>query len=134
MDQLYTQLFRGHVSVGAYPSWGLEEIFKLQNVNAEPESSEISIPNPTRIGLPELDGVTSTSAGDKFPMSSTVWPSSVSASANPAVRYASGPIRQPRRRLPQSIGAPIKMQCLCVMAQVWRNQGLGLTDQIAQYG
>ena len=62
MDQLYTQLFRGHVSVGAYPSWGLEEIFNRQNVNAEPESSEISIPNPTRIGLPELDGVTSTSA------------------------------------------------------------------------
>ena len=62
MDQMYTQLFRGHTSVAAYPSWALEEIFKLQNVVAEPESTEVTIPDPTRVGLPELDGVTSTSA------------------------------------------------------------------------
>jgi len=62
MDQLYTQLFRGHTSVAPYPSWGLEEIFKLQNVTAEGETTDIAVPNPTRLGLPELDGVTSTSA------------------------------------------------------------------------
>lgn len=59
---LYTQLFRGPTSVASYPSFVFEELFKLQTISAEPESTEITIPDPTRLGLPELDGVTSTTA------------------------------------------------------------------------
>lgn len=59
---LYTQLFRGPTSVASYPSFVFEELFKLQTTSAEPESTEITIPDPTRLGLPELDGVTSTTA------------------------------------------------------------------------
>lgn len=59
---LYTQLFRGPTSVAPYPSSVYEELFKLQTTSAEPESTEITIPDPTRLGLPELDGVTSITA------------------------------------------------------------------------
>ncbi|WP_287030051.1 hypothetical protein [Pseudomonas sp. UBA6310] len=59
---LYTQLFRGPTKVAPYPSYVFEELFKLQNVQAEPETAEITIPDPSRIGLPELDGVTSVTA------------------------------------------------------------------------
>ncbi|PKM30231.1 MAG: hypothetical protein CVV07_07385 [Gammaproteobacteria bacterium HGW-Gammaproteobacteria-11] len=62
MTQLYTQLFRGITEVANYPGHNYEEIFKLQNVSAEPETTEILVNNPTRIGQPELDGVTSTTA------------------------------------------------------------------------
>jgi hypothetical protein len=57
----YTQLFRGPVGVALWPGWNFEEVFKLQNMNAEPTTTEITIPDPTRIGLPPLDSVTSTS-------------------------------------------------------------------------
>lgn len=57
----YTQLFRGPLFVSAYPGWVFEEVFKLQNITAEPTTSEITIADPTRIGLPPLDSVTSTS-------------------------------------------------------------------------
>lgn len=57
----YTQLFRGPLFVSAYPGWIFEEVFKLQNITAEPTTSEITIADPTRIGLPPLDSVTSTS-------------------------------------------------------------------------
>ena len=59
---LHTQLFRGPTKVAAYPTRVFEELFKLQNVTVEPETTEITIQDPTRIGLPELDGVTSTTA------------------------------------------------------------------------
>lgn len=59
---LHTQLFRGRTSVAPYPSHVFEELFKLQNVTAEPDSTEITIQDPTRLGLPELDGVTSITA------------------------------------------------------------------------
>ncbi len=59
---LYTQLFRGPCGVAPYPSFVFEELFKLQNVTAEPEQTEIVIQDPTRIGLPELDGVNSVTA------------------------------------------------------------------------
>lgn len=58
---LYTQLFRGITSVAPYPSNVFQELFKLQTTSAEPQSTEITIPDPTRLGLPELDGVTSIS-------------------------------------------------------------------------
>lgn len=61
MSMLYTQLFRGPVGVSLYPSWNFEEVFKLQNVTAEPTTTEITIADPTRIGLPPLDSLTSTS-------------------------------------------------------------------------
>lgn len=57
----YTQLFRGPVGVALWPGWVFEEVFKLQNMTAEPTTTEITIPDPTRIGLPPLDSVTSTS-------------------------------------------------------------------------
>lgn len=57
----YTQLFRGTTSLAAYPGHAYQEVFKLQGTEAEPETAEITIPDPTRVGLPELDGVTSTS-------------------------------------------------------------------------
>ena len=57
----YTQLFRGPVGVSVWPGWNFEEIFKLQNMTAEPTTEEITIADPTRIGLPPLDSVTSTS-------------------------------------------------------------------------
>lgn len=57
----YTQLFRGPVGVSLYPNWNFEEVFKLQNVSAEPTTTEITIPDPTRFGLPPLDFVNSTS-------------------------------------------------------------------------
>ena len=62
MSQLYTQLFRGITEVASYPGHNYEELFKLQNVQAEPEIEEITIQNPTRAGLPELDGVVATTA------------------------------------------------------------------------
>ncbi|CDF82649.1 hypothetical protein PKB_1284 [Pseudomonas knackmussii B13] len=55
----YTQLFRGPTSICPYPSWNFEQIFRLQNIVGEPETSEVTVPDPTRPGLPELDGVTS---------------------------------------------------------------------------
>lgn len=58
---LHTQLFRGPIGVAPYPSWNFEEVFKLQNVTAEPTTNEIVQVDPTRIGLPPLDSVTSTS-------------------------------------------------------------------------
>lgn len=58
-QQPYTQLFRGPTSICAWPGWDFEQIFRLQNIEGEPETSEVTIPDPTRIGLPELDGVTS---------------------------------------------------------------------------
>ncbi|WP_271103700.1 hypothetical protein [Pseudomonas tohonis] len=58
---LNTQLFRGPCFVAPYPSWNLQELFKLQNMTAEPTTTEITIPDPTRIGLPTLDSVTATS-------------------------------------------------------------------------
>ncbi|GLK88319.1 hypothetical protein [Pseudomonas turukhanskensis] len=58
----YTQLFRGNTLVAPYPTNVFQELFKLQNSSAEPETTEITIADPTRLGLPELDGVTSTSA------------------------------------------------------------------------
>jgi len=61
-NMLYTQLFRGPIHVAAYPSWNFQEIFKLQDVTIEPETNEITIGDPTRVGLPEYDGVTSTTA------------------------------------------------------------------------
>lgn len=57
-----TQLFRGRTSVAPYPSHVFEELFKLQTISAEPDSTEITIADPTRLGLPELDGVTAISA------------------------------------------------------------------------
>ncbi len=57
-----TQLFRGPTKVAPYPSRVFEELFKLQSVTVEPETTEIAIQDPTRIGLPELDGVTFTMA------------------------------------------------------------------------
>ena len=57
----YTQLFRGPVGIALWPGWNFEEVFKLQNMEAEPTTTEITIPDPTRIGLPPLDSVTSTS-------------------------------------------------------------------------
>lgn len=57
----HTQLFRGPIFVAAWPTWNFEEVFKLQNVTAEPVTNEITIADPTRIGLPPLDSVTSTS-------------------------------------------------------------------------
>lgn len=45
---LNTQLFRGPCGVAPYPSYVFEELFKLQNVTAEPESTEITIPDPRR--------------------------------------------------------------------------------------
>ncbi|YCH24104.1 DUF4815 domain-containing protein [Pseudomonas sp. D1-3] len=39
-----------------------ENLFKLQNVTAEPEQTEITIQDPEKLGLPELDGVTQTTA------------------------------------------------------------------------
>lgn len=58
----HTQLFRGNTLVAPYPSHVYQELFKLQNTSAEPETTDINISDPTRLGLPELDGVTSTSA------------------------------------------------------------------------
>jgi hypothetical protein len=57
----HTQLFRGPIYVSDYPAWIFEEVFKLQNVVAEPTTNEITINDPTRIGLPPLDTVNSTS-------------------------------------------------------------------------
>lgn len=57
----YTQLFRGPIFVASWPSWVFEEVFKLQNVSAEPTTAEIVVRDPTRIGMPPLDSVTSTS-------------------------------------------------------------------------
>lgn len=57
----YTQLFRGPVEIAPWPSRVFEEVFKLQNMTAEPTTTEIVIPDPSRIGLPPLDSVTSTS-------------------------------------------------------------------------
>lgn len=59
---LHTQLFRGPTKVAPYPSRAFESLFKLQGVTIEPETTEITIQDPERIGLPELDGVTSTTA------------------------------------------------------------------------
>lgn len=58
---LHTQLFRGAINIAAWPSWNFEEVFKLANVSAEPTINEISVSDPTRIGLPVLDTVTTTS-------------------------------------------------------------------------
>lgn len=58
---LNTQLFRGPCFVAPYPSWNLQEVFKLQNMTAEPDTTEITIPDPSRIGLPPLDTVKATS-------------------------------------------------------------------------
>ena len=58
---LHTQLFRGPVGVALWPGWNFEEVFKLQNMTAEPTTTEITIPDPTRIGLPPLDSLISTS-------------------------------------------------------------------------
>lgn len=58
---LYTQLFRGPVLLAPYPSRNFEEVFKLENVSAEPTTNEIIVRDPARIGLPPLDSVTSTS-------------------------------------------------------------------------
>lgn len=58
MSQPYTQLFRGPTSICAYPGWNFEQIFRLQNIQGEPDTSEITVQDPTRVGLPELDGVT----------------------------------------------------------------------------
>lgn len=60
-QMLHTQLFRGPVGVALWPGWNFEEVFKLQNVTAEPTTTEITIPDPTRIGLPPLDSLISTS-------------------------------------------------------------------------
>lgn len=57
----YTQLFRGPVGVALWPGWNFEELFKLQNIAAEPTVNEITIADPTRLGLPPLDSVTSVS-------------------------------------------------------------------------
>lgn len=57
----YTQLFRGPLFVSAYPSWNFEEVFILQNISAEPSTTQITIPDPRRFGLPPLDTVNSTS-------------------------------------------------------------------------
>ncbi|MCU9947498.1 hypothetical protein [Pseudomonas sp. PDM13] len=59
--QLNTQLFRGSFFIAPYPSWEFEEVFILQNVNGEPTTTEITIPDPRKLGLPDLDGVTATS-------------------------------------------------------------------------
>lgn len=58
----HTQLFRGPIYVSDYPAWNFEEVFKLQNMVAEPTTTEITVANPTLPGLPELDAVNSTSA------------------------------------------------------------------------
>ena len=57
----YTQLFRGPVYVSPYPTYNFEELFKLQDVTAEPTTNEITIADPTRIGLPTLDSVNTVS-------------------------------------------------------------------------
>ena len=59
---LYTQLFRGPCSVAPYPSFAFESLFKLQNVTAEPEQTEIVVQDPEKLGLPELDGVNAVTA------------------------------------------------------------------------
>ena len=59
---LYTQLYRGPIGVSLWPNWNFEEIFKLQNVTAETSNSEVTIADPTRIGLPALDTIKSTTA------------------------------------------------------------------------
>lgn len=61
MSMLHTQLFRGPINIAAWPTWNFEEVFKLENVSAEPTTNEITVADPTRIGLPPLDSVTSTS-------------------------------------------------------------------------
>lgn len=53
----YTQLFRGPMLVAEYPGHNYEELFKLQDVTAEPEINEIETQDPTRIGLPVYDSV-----------------------------------------------------------------------------
>lgn len=53
----YTQLFRGPVFVASYPGHAYEELFKLQDMTAEPTVNEIKIADPTRIGLPTYDSV-----------------------------------------------------------------------------
>ncbi|WAC45578.1 hypothetical protein OU997_05245 [Pseudomonas sp. SL4(2022)] len=58
---LYTQLFRGPTEIAPWPSRVFEEVFKLQNMTAEPTTAEIGQADPTRVGLPPLDSVTSTS-------------------------------------------------------------------------
>lgn len=60
----YTQLFRGPVLVADWPGHNYEELFKLQDVNAEPTTNEITIADPTRIGLPALDTVQTVSEID----------------------------------------------------------------------
>lgn len=60
----YTQLFRGPVYVADWPGHNYEELFKLQDTNAEPTTNEITIADPTRIGLPPLDTVQTVSQID----------------------------------------------------------------------
>lgn len=60
----YTQLFRGPCLVAEHPSHTYEELFKLQDVTAEPTTNEITIADPTRIGLPPLDTVQTVSQID----------------------------------------------------------------------
>ncbi|MDY0250710.1 MAG: hypothetical protein RBR45_11755 [Pseudomonas sp.] len=57
----YTQLFRGTALVAAYPGHSYQEIFKLQDTTAEPTINEITISDPTRIGLPTYDSVSTVS-------------------------------------------------------------------------
>ena len=60
----YTQLFRGPCLVAEHPGHNYEELFKLQDVTAEPTTNEITIADPTRIGLPPLDTVQTVSQID----------------------------------------------------------------------
>lgn len=58
----YTQLFRGPALVAVYPGHSYQELFKLQDTVAEPTINEITIGDPTRIGLPVFDSVSTVSA------------------------------------------------------------------------
>ncbi len=57
----YTQLFRGPTLVAVYPGHSYQELFKLQDTTAEPAINEITLPDPTRIGLPTYDSVSTVS-------------------------------------------------------------------------
>lgn len=60
----HTQLFRGPVMVADWPGHNYEELFKLQDTTAEPTTNEITIADPTRVGLPPLDTVQTVSEID----------------------------------------------------------------------
>lgn len=60
----HTQLFRGPVMVAEWPGHNYEELFKLQDTTAEPTTNEITIADPTRVGLPPLDTVQTVSEID----------------------------------------------------------------------